>query len=777
MSASDPGPMVQEPAQDLRLVPAAAASWLGMWLASSGTTWGLWVHGAVLALAVAVALRRRSWQSVSVVVVLAGCLVAGGIRVWQITHGTVAELGAARAVVTLDVEITGEPRTITRPPGPPQTLVPADVVALEGRGRSWLVRQPVLLQGGPQWPDFPVGSRVRLTGRMGPAEPGRTEAAIVRVLDDPVVLGPPAVWLQGVENVRAGLRDAVADTTPERAALVPALVVGDTSRMTDELSTDFRTTGLTHLLAVSGANLTLLLAFVGTIARWCGVRGHWLTVTSVLSVLAFVLLCRSEPSVLRAAAMGLVGLAAIGRSPAPGTGVRHLATAVLALCWIDPWLARSWGFTLSVVACGGIIWWGRRWTAALATWLPMWLAESLAVPLAAQVATQPVVTAISGQVSLIGLIANVLAGPFVGPATVLGLAAALLSQVVPAAAGLVGWAAGWAAEGILVIAHTLAALPGAALSWPATTAGVVAVSAASVAVANLAGRWLTKPLVVAASLSLLLLGAVRPPLVIGWPPAAWTMIACDVGQGDAVLVRAGQREAVLIDVGPDGAALVACLDAAGIDRVPLLVLSHVHADHVGGLGRLLASRQVGVVLVSPLASPPATAGWVVDSVTRAGGSVRSASAGEMWTIGAVEWTTLAAGSVGGVDTVGEGESTVENDSSVVGRVSTAGLSLLVTGDLEVAGQRAVLARAGPLLRVDVLKVPHHGSSRQDPAFIQATGARLAVVSCGIDNAYGHPAAATLRLLAAAGMQILRTDQHGSIAVSGPSGKEVVTVTR
>ncbi len=762
---------------DTRLVPAAAAAWVGMWLASSGATSALTVHGGLVVVTLAVALVRRSWQWAAVAAVLAGCLVAGGVRVWQITHGPIVPLAQTRAVVTLVVEVTGEPRTVVGRVGGPTTYVPADALRIDGRGQAWVLRQPVLLQSSQGWSDATVGSRWDVVGRLSPSEPGRAESALVRLLGEPRALSPPEAWLAAVERVREGLRQSVAHTTPERAALVPALVVGDTAAMTPQLQADFRSTGLTHLVAVSGSNLTLVLVFVTTVASWARVRGRALTAVAVVSVVAFVALCRSEPSVLRAAAMGLVGLAALGRTPAAGGGVRHLSVAVLVLCWVDPWLSRSWGFTLSVLACAGILAWGRRWAAALATWLPKWLAEAVAVPLAAQVATQPVVTAISGQVSVAGIVANLLAAPLVGPATVLGLVAALASLVHPLPSFAAGWAAGWVAEGILLVAHSLAALPGAVAAWPATPVGLVAIAAGSIALAVVASRWLSSPPAVLSALAVLLIATLRPSLIVGWPTAEWTVLACDVGQGDALLVRAGDRTAVLVDVGPDGAALVTCLDRAGIDRIPLLVLSHFHADHVGGLGRLLASRRVDLVLVSPLDSPSSAALWVRESASRTGAVVRPARPGAEIRVGTATWRTLAAGAVAGPEIVGEGESAAENDSSVVGRITSGGLSVLVTGDIEPAGQRAALAAGGTLLRVDVLKVPHHGSSRQDPAFIEASGARFALISCGVDNAYGHPAAKTLRLLEGFGMQVLRTDRQGSIALAGSRDAARIVVQR
>ena len=108
-----------------------------------------------------------------------------------------------------------------------------------------------------------------------------------------------------------------------------------------------------------------------------------MSVIAVVTVVAFVVLCRGEPSVIRSAAMGMVALAGLGRGAGSGGGVRLVSVAVVGLCWVDPWLSRSWGFALSVAACLGIVWWGRRWTEALGRWLPGWLAEAVAVPLAA----------------------------------------------------------------------------------------------------------------------------------------------------------------------------------------------------------------------------------------------------------------------------------------------------------------------------------------------------------------------------------------------------------
>src|SRR6185369_12743716 len=215
----------------------------------------------------------------------------------------------------------------------------------------------------------------------------------------------------------------------------PALVDGDDTGLDPSLQDDFRTTGLTHLLAVSGTNLTLVVGFALVVARWLRVRGRWLYVVGGAGIAGFVLVARAEPSVLRAAVMGtvaLVGMGANGRD----RGTRALGVATVVLLLLAP-----------------------GWRDALTRWLPRWLAEAVAVPTAAQLACTPLIAAISGQVSLVAVLANLLAAPAVGPATVLGLLGGLLTLVAPPLGRLVGAGAGWCVAWIVEVARQMASLP------------------------------------------------------------------------------------------------------------------------------------------------------------------------------------------------------------------------------------------------------------------------------------------------------------------------------
>ncbi len=765
---------------DARLVPGAAAAWLGTWLTTSGQVAGLVCAGVLALVLAAVAAGRKSVPAALACVVLIGALTAGGLRAHALSSGPVAQLAGQKAVVVLILRVTSEPAGFQSRMGwGEQVRFRGDVLQVDGRGHSWAMQQAVDVQANgdaaSSWASVQVGATLRLTGRLATTDVAEGVAAAVRPLTRPEIVSPPPWWLDVVERVRTGLREAAGSLPTDQRALVPALTLGDTSQVPSTMTEQFRATGLTHIMAVSGANLALLLAFVVLVAKWCGVGGRWLTVVSAVTVGVFVLLCRAEPSVVRAAAMGIVALAAVGREVARGGGVRLVSVAVVALCFVDPWLSRSWGFVLSVADCLGIVWWGRRWSYALGHWLPGWLAEAIAVPLAAQVATQPLVTALSGQVSVVGVPANAMAAPFVGPATVMGFACAAVAWLLPGLGRVIAWGAGWAGAPILLVARYGSSLPGATIAWPATPVAIGLVTVASLAMGRVAPAvlrrwWLVLPLSLVVVVALL-----RAPYHLGWPPASWQVVACDVGQGDATVVSVAAGQAILVDTGPDPVSLVRCLDQLGVEAIPLLVLTHYHADHVGGLKALLASRPVGRVVVSPMASPATTAAGIRAELAERGIPASVAVPGKVLTVGDARWETIAAlADVGaGVDT---GESSAENNSSILGRVSLPGLSVLVTGDLEPEGQAAALAE-GADVRTTIFKVPHHGSSRQDADFLAATKARVALVEVGLDNTYGHPAAKTLRTLEGLGMQVVRTDQQGSVAISVTSGTWSITSLR
>ncbi|MCW5950659.1 MAG: ComEC/Rec2 family competence protein [Propionibacteriaceae bacterium] len=737
----------------------AVAAWAGAWPGISGDQRWVWLAVVVGGLLLGWGVRARRRLALTAGVVLLSCLAVAGGRSLAAHSGPVSELADEGAVVAATLR-TGPGRLATGGFGGPTWFVPARLEQVAGRDQHWLTGQSILLRASGDvvgsWIAVVPGSVVTTTLRFSPAEKDEPYTATARAREPAKVMTSPG-WLDaGVHRVRSVLHESVAGLAEEPRAVVPALVVGDTSAMSPQLTDRFRVTGLAHLAAVSGSNLTLLLASLLWLAGRFGVRGWWLRGLAVTGVAGFVVLCHGEPSVVRAAAMGSVGLAALGFGGRQ-RGLRQLSWAVIGLLLIDPWLASSAGFALSVTASVGIICWARAWTDALAGWMPRGLAEAIAVPISAQLATQPIIVAISGQLSLVGVLANLVAGPLVGPTTILGFACAAVGPLLPAAAMVFGWLAGWGAQALCWIANLGAALPAAAIPWPATPVGIMVLIGLSAASFLLGGRLLRRRWLALAAAALLIVVLLRPVSAPGWPPIGWEAVQCDVGQGSATVVAVSPREAIVVDTGPDPPALERCLSVLGVHRVPLLILTHFHADHVGGLAAL-AGREVDAVL-----APSGHAG--AEQVNRLLPDAEAIAAvpGMILRVGEVRVTVLSALAPSAFSGAAGEESSAENDGSVVSRIETRRLVVMATGDIELSGQAAVL-RSGFSLTADVLVVPHHGSARQTPELFGAVAAPVALIGVG-ENTYGHPSATALRELARAGSAVFRTDTQGSLAVT------------
>ena len=720
-------------------------------LAVAAWTGGLVAAFVPLAVVPLVALTglALAWRRVSLALLAAVLVfgaVAGGavLREERVDADPVSTLAAEGAAVDAELVVTSDPRPTQSGYGD-GVVFRATVVRVTGRGATHELRSPVLVLAGESWSGVPLGARVRLTGQLSEPEPGGDLlAAVLSAAGDPEVVAGPGVWWRAAGAVRESLRDSVGHLPAERRALVPALVVGDDARVDDELTQEFQATGLTHLLAVSGTNLTLVVGFLLVTGRWCGVRGRGHYVVGALGIAGFVLLARTEPSVVRAAAMGtvaLVGMGVDGRRRGP----RALGVAVVGLLLFDPALAVSVGFALSVVATGGILVLGPGLRDALTRWAPRWLAEAVAVPLAAQLACTPLVAAISGQVSLVAVGANLAVAPVIGPATVLGLAGGLVGLAWDPAGRLCGTLAGWCVAWLVTVADRGASLPAAAIGWGTGALALATLTLLAIVLALVLPRLLRGPVGSLACCAVLVVAVLVRPPVPGWPPPGWVLVACDVGQGDALVLRAGPGAGIVVDAGPEPRLVDGCLDRLGIGKVPLLVLTHPHADHVDGLAGVRSGREVGLV---------ETTGDAPYGETRTVGEV---TLQVLWPPPGLTVTN-------------------PNDASVVLLAQVRGVRLLLTGDVEPASQSSI-RRAWPGLAADVVKVPHHGSRFQELEWLLGLGARVALVSSGTDNDYGHPAAATLDPLAGSGAEVLRTDLDGDLAVTVRDGELGVATSR
>jgi competence protein ComEC len=761
------GSTVESPPPDLRVVLLAVVAWAG---ALGGFLLPEWVGLTVMGAALIELLRRR--RQGRPVLVLAGCVAAGAavacsamLRAGANDHNPVAHLAEQRAFVTATARVTSDP-VLKQGEYEPFVIVRVQIAAVQGRGQAHHTAVPVLVIAGTDWADAELGSRVVVEGRLSEAD-GEDLAAVLSTSRPPTILSAPGSLFDAAATVRGGIRAAVAPAGLDERNLIPALVVGDDQGMSDRLVEDFRVSGLTHLSAVSGTNLTLVVGFVLILARWAGVRARGLILVGAVGVAGFVLLARTEPSVVRAAAMGSVALIGMG-SNGREKGVRALGVAVLVLLLFDPWLALSVGFLLSALATAGILFLAPPWRDALMRWLPRWVAEAVAVPLAAQLVCTPVVAAISGQVSLVAVVANMLVAPAVGPATVLGLVGGLLMLVLDPVGMVCGRLAGWCAWWIVSVAEQSARLPTAAVEWSASVLAIVLLSLFCAVIGLVMPRFLARRWWCLGGAVLMLATVVRPLPTVGWPPQGWVMVACDVGQGDGLVLNAGDGSAVLVDVGPDPEAMDRCLDRLDVQQLPFVVLTHFHADHIDGLPAVLDGRRVGEVDVTALEDPAAGAdavrSWAGDERV----PVRVPSYGEVHQVGSLTWQVI--GPSQQVDGEGHGEEgSPANNASLALFVETHGVRFLLTGDMEPEAQEQ-MAESVPGLRVDVLKVPHHGSRYQDAEFLSGLGARLAVISVGEGNDYGHPAPETVALLENAGMLVRRTDTSGDVAVVVREGR-------
>ena len=753
---------------DLRLVPAAAAIWCTTLLAPIAGPSSLGWTGVAACVLAALVRRRRGPATAVLLVVLAGVSVASGTSATRSAArdaSPLRPLAEAEQTVSVVLELDGDPQVLGGAAAA-RVVVDATVTRIDdGATTSSLDADVVLFGPADDWGGLLPGQRARVRVGVSLPEPGDDVVAVLSARGPPRLVGDPSRLQRAAGEFRAALAaSAQRVLDPAAAGLLPGLVVGDTTAMDPVLEEDFRLAGLAHLTAVSGANVAIVLAGVLRPLRRRAVDRRVQAGIAGVALVGFVVLARPDPSVVRAAAMGAVTLLALA-SGRPRAAVPALSAAVCVLLLLDPGLARDPGFALSVAATGGIVLlapgWSRR-LRARGCWAL--LADAVAVSAAAGVVTAPIVAGLSGMVSLVSLPANLLAGPVVPVATVLGLLAALAGVPWPWVADVLVWGAGWPTRWLVLVAERAADVPDGATGWPAGTTGAVLLTVLLVAVGWALWRLpVLRPLALAAVVGLVVVGWPVRQVVRGWPPTGTLLVGCDVGQGDAYVLPTGPGSGVLVDAGPDVQAADRCLDRLGIDALPMVLVSHLDADHVGGLAGAFHDRDVGVVATGTF-SPADTRVRAFEGLVRgAGGEHAVLVPGDRRAEGGVAVEVLAPFPERAT------AAAEANDLSLVVRVTVNGLRILFTGDLGAEAE-ARLVSAGTDLRADVLKVPHHGSGDADPEFLAASGARVALISVGADNTYGHPTDQLLTWLAKAGMRVHRTDREGDLAVVGSGGE-------
>ncbi len=626
---------------------------------------------------------------------------------------------------------------------------------------------PLLLYGDRELRSLIPGERVALLGRVA-LLPGYatvagslTQVGGIRRVDD-------ASWIwQWTSSIRSDIKSSLTKLPRDARALIPGLVIGDRSGQDGELASAMRRSGLTHLTAVSGANFAIVAALLLAIGRRMRIRGRTLWIGIGLFLLVFIFLVRPSSSVLRAAVMTGVLLFAksqgLRASPIPA-----LATAISLLLLINPFYVRDAGFALSVFATAGLLFLAPVIERKLEDrGLPDLLAEALAIPIAATVFCLPIVVLLSGELSLISIAANLLVAPVIAVITSCGVMLMVIAPLSITIGSIIGWIITPFALWITLVARTLSSLPFAALKWPQSWIGSLAILGAIGL-----GVWIFKsrrPLFILIP-AIALFGQIIltfKPFAHSWIPRDWRIFQCDVGQGDGLIIQTNKKSAIVIDVGPEESAINRCLRLLDVQHIELLILTHFHADHVAGLSGVLNGRTVDAVWVSPT-QDPSTEAEEAFALLRAIPTTAPRMGARF-----VESDVT-------IEVIAVAEHSSANDSSVSILANIGGITLFAAGDLELEGQARALTSMrrkppSPLwdrTAIDVVKGIHHGSAVQVPELLALLRPRVTLFSVGEDNPYGHPSQSALELYGKYGA-VYRTDRDRSLALAKREGNLIV----
>jgi len=688
-------------------------------------------------------------------------------------------LGLLAAVVRLD--LSPRPADRLRLESPVEAVVKiAGHWTADGEGWSAPTRVVRLRQGDlvktpplqvilhlpdPEEPPPPFGSTVRVKGYLTrsrgfanriPVPPGPWRLRVKsRQLMNPEA--PPGALARLSGAIRLRVEDAYTAAGPESQggrqgkALARALVLGDVSGFPLEWKRGLRVTGVYHLMSVSGVHVALVAGAVWLLGGWLPRRIRLLL--ALASILLYLLLVGPLPALVRAAVMGALAVAAL-LAERPPAAANALGWAAILLLIDQPDLALSPAFQLTVAATAGLLLiappLAERWRNRV---VPSWLTKSIAASVGAQLATLPWALPRFYMLSPLAPWLNLPAVPWTGLALIAALAWTAVALVSPSWAG-----------SLLPVLDLLAA----PFSWPSRTPPEV---------------WLPVPLalsagwawLLAAALGALLFLPVRRGLVVlgagaaclgvcaaaGWPEPARRdpeLAMIDVGQGDSILLRDGDR-AILVDGGGwdggdlGGRVLLPALLGEGVRRLDALVMTHPDLDHCGGLVDIGAYLSVGEVWMAPGWDPAGCAGKLM---ALPGARLRLLSKGYRTTLGRWRLTVLHP----------EADDRHEvNERSLVLLAEVHGRRVLLTGDIESWAEHHLADCCARDLKADILKVAHHGSRTSSSyTFLEAAAPRLALISAGVKNLYHHPASEIVERLQEHGARILRTDRNGEVVI-------------
>ena len=665
------------------------------------------------------------------------------------------------------LEVTGPARRSAFAVRVPVRVLRFGTRVVEERSRLDLPRGRAPPQGAVVWV---VASVRRPRGRE---DDGFDESAYLRRQGIHVVLSADSFRIVGrrgglggaADRLRAYLAGSLAPGVGgERRAVIAGILLGEDEGLDGDLQQSFRASGLYHLLAVSGQNVAyvvagaLLLAWLVGLPRWAG------ETTALAAVTGYVMAVGWQPSVVRAGvAGGLASLAWLcGR--ARDRWYFLLVGAAVLLAW-NPYSFLEPGFQLSFAAVAAIFVLVPR----LQTWLegypvPSQLATVLAVSGACGAMTAPILMTQFGKVPVYSIASNALAAPVVAPLLGFALGCAALDPVLPPAAGALAWVNGWLAAYLAAVARFFGLLPHAQLaSWKALAllAGAALFLLALARLPALRGR---RAAISVAFLALVLVGWRLRPVHVPPPPAGLRITFLDVGQGDSALVQVPEGS-VLVDEGPPEAHVADQLRRLGVRRLAAIVLTHPQRDHVGGAADVIDRMPVGFVLDPGIPTRSGDERAARAAAQRHGLRVVLARVGETFRLGLLRLQVLWPDGPGA-----PGED--PNQHAIVLLASYGQIDALLTADAE-----SDVTLPLHLPSVEVLKVAHHGSADAGLAeLLERLRPRVAVISVGAHNDYGHPTASTIATLRRfPGLALYRTDQDGGVTLESDDGARL-TVT-
>jgi competence protein ComEC len=764
------------------LGPLAVSFAAGVWLGLQAMP-PRWIPAAGLGLALlgAIALGRRRLPAASAailaLVALAGWARAGLADPWP------DSIGLHPGRMRVEGIVSGEPET-----DGPRTRVSlvvrsaADATAGVEDHPPRPARGHLVLQlYGPTPPLAPRDHiRVTLDLRLArpfrnPGEPGgggetRNELPLIAVAGGGAVERLPPAPVPWWLAVRLFIDDATrAHLPPVSGALFEGLLIGERRHLPATLTSDFRGAGVFHVLAISGFNVGLVATAIFIGLGLLRLPGRVAAAVALVGLVAFAAVVGAQPSVVRATIM--VGLVLGGQVLARESGAwNSLAAALLALLAWEPDALHDPGLQLSFAATAGILHLTPPLRAAIATVAPRPLAAAVAVSIGAQLAVTPLMLMHFSQLSVVGVLANLAVVPLAALATTLGLLAVLATAASDGLGYLFFQSLWLCLLALRAVVRAFAAMPWAAVYAPPPPA--VAVAAAGIALvmaprARGRGAWLC-----VGGLGLL---AVSTTAWRSAPDGKLHVLALDVGQGDAIVVRAPDGETLLVDTGGGGPGradrgervVIPALHRLGIRRLAALAVTHDDPDHAGGLAGVLGGIPVGEVWA---ARGTETDPWR-QALGAAGVPSRSLARGDRLWLGPVLVTVLHPTGPGLPHE--PGEALDDNNRSLVLRLDWGLTAGVLCGDAEAPAERRLLA-AGVPLGAMLLKVGHHGSAHaSSEPFLGAVSPRIAVVSAGRRNPFGHPAPATLGRLARAGADIYRTDLDGAVEIVSDGERLVI----